>query len=277
MNCLRAGSSRASWSCMSSNAAASRPSSSSESAADRVGEVARRHLAGGALEPLDARGERARHEVAGERGEHERDRRRRRASGGGSARRWPARRRARRRRPRRRGPLPRRQRLGGEHRRPTGAASPPAVLPAWSHRLRRERARRPAVDAAVVRSRDRDVAWVARRCRRCLGTVDRERSALDAAAARAATVARCDCSPSAERDAPAGLATRAARRRSQALELLGGQLLLQPRRDVQVDRPDRARTISAKMTASAVAQRPQGPRHRATPPRRGSGTRRRAP
>ena len=41
---------------------------------DRVGEVAGRHLPRGLLEPLDARGERARDEVAADRGEHERER-----------------------------------------------------------------------------------------------------------------------------------------------------------------------------------------------------------
>jgi hypothetical protein len=41
---------------------------------DRVGEVARRDLARGTLEPLDAPGQRARDDVAGQRGEHQRDR-----------------------------------------------------------------------------------------------------------------------------------------------------------------------------------------------------------
>ena len=74
MNCLRARSSRASWSCMSSNAAASWPSSSSESAADRVEKSPAGDLARRALEPLDAQRQRARHEVAGEQRDHQRDR-----------------------------------------------------------------------------------------------------------------------------------------------------------------------------------------------------------
>ena len=51
---------------------------------DRVGEVAGRDLARGALEPLDAARQRARDEVAAEHGERRARPRRRRASGGGS-------------------------------------------------------------------------------------------------------------------------------------------------------------------------------------------------
>ena len=72
--------------------------------ADRVREVARRHLARRLLEPADALRQRARHEVAGEQRDHQRDRRRRAGSGGGSARRCPRPRRACRRTPRRRRP-----------------------------------------------------------------------------------------------------------------------------------------------------------------------------
>ena len=59
---------------MSSNAAASWPSSSSESAWIGLEKSPRRDLPRRALEPLDARGQRARDEVAAERGEHERER-----------------------------------------------------------------------------------------------------------------------------------------------------------------------------------------------------------
>ena len=83
MNCLRAESSWASWRCMSSNAAASWPSSSSESTGMRVGEVAARRPRGGRSR-RSTRGDSARdHEVAGE----HRERRSASAPATGSARR----------------------------------------------------------------------------------------------------------------------------------------------------------------------------------------------
>ena len=85
MNCLRARSSRASWRCMSSNAA--RELAELVVGVGRIGceKSPRGDLARRALEPLDAQRQRARHEVAGEHRDQQRDRRRRRGSGGGSA------------------------------------------------------------------------------------------------------------------------------------------------------------------------------------------------
>ena len=83
MNCFRAVSSRASCLCMSSNAAASWPISSSESAWIGLEKSPAATFRAAALEPLDPRREDARDEVARERGEHERDRRRRRGSAAG--------------------------------------------------------------------------------------------------------------------------------------------------------------------------------------------------
>ena len=73
MNCLRARSNRASCACMSSNAAASRPSSSTESARMGWEKSPDGHLARRPLEPLDAQRQRARHQIAGQHGDHQRD------------------------------------------------------------------------------------------------------------------------------------------------------------------------------------------------------------
>ena len=64
MNFLRADSSWASWCCIALKATASCPSSSLESTADRVLEVAGGDLLGGVFEPLDPLGERPGLQVA---------------------------------------------------------------------------------------------------------------------------------------------------------------------------------------------------------------------
>ena len=107
MNSLRAWSSRASLRCISLKATRELAELVLGVDRDRVGEVARRDLAGRALEALDAPREHARRVVAARHRDDQRDHARRSGSGAGSGRRCPARRRAaRRRRPPRTG-LPR--------------------------------------------------------------------------------------------------------------------------------------------------------------------------
>ena len=73
MNFLRASSSCLSWRCIWLKAIASCPSSSLESTCDRVVEVARRHLLGRELQPLDALAQRPRDEVAADQRQQQRD------------------------------------------------------------------------------------------------------------------------------------------------------------------------------------------------------------
>ena len=272
MNCLRAWSSRASWRCMSSKAAASWPSSSSESGWMRSEKSPRGDLARRALEPLDAQRQRARHEVAAEHGDQERDPRRRRGSGGGSATRWPATSpsaSANTATPRTSPPVDQRlgherlpaepRRLGGARRAARWRARP--GRPTARRRSRRRRGRSRRARTASPRSPLDDAEHVD------LGARARRRRRRPGASSCA-----CGASEPTSRLSDGGVAR--ARRSARPSSFWSRRRALELRRDGEVDDRDRGQHDQAEDQRQPVAQRADAAR---ATPRRGSGSRRRAP
>ena len=265
MNCLRAVSSRASWRCMSSNAAASWPSSSSESAWIGLEKSPAATLRAACSSRLIRAVQRARDEVAA---------RARRAR----ARCAPATR------------IRRRIRLTlacdvvervGEdgdaahlgacsrdqrHRRRAPGGRPPvcSVDVTGLPRLRRALGRRPRTSAqrdARPGLESRDRVDLERRAP-CL-TWSSVTSALELRRRvdRLALELRRR-SRSAPTHRPASGRGLAPRLGAEPLELLRHQLVLEPRHDVEVDDPDRPGHDQGEDQRQAVAERPQRPRHR---------------
>jgi hypothetical protein len=222
----------------------------------RVGEVARRHLARGALEPLDPLGQRARDKEAAEHRDRERDHARdedplpdqldvglhvgERAGEHGHAAHAPV----------------AHERLGGDRLPPDVGLRRAGDDLARPHRLARH-----GLDLGERRRAGAGVRH--RQHLRRVPRVHLEHGDLGAREPRGGV--RAGLELVLHRLVPDGLAQRVAeplRVDGEPLELLAHQLVLEPRGRVEVHDPDRRRHDQGEQERESVAERPQRPRHR---------------